>query len=710
MIRLMQKFRGERSEDVSSGGEAERAASQMRAWLKNLGGRLKGVVSRWNFPPCVKGGGGERKGRKIPTVRVQKRLERVLNRIGADRRGLERVPGMLERQCNAIAGCIESMMDVGNDLVNQSEMLLGLALGKRDESVDFESAIEGLKAPLDFLTQSTDRLDDLVTDLRAYNERIDKLLQSEETLNRTMLPLTYMKALFKIESSSLEVRIKEVFSGVTTDIEDLCNQLSELFGSKFRELESTREMLTGVVARLERQSKSQRVLTAEKKLRIEESVAQVKRDIEISQEKEVKLTSFSRGVSDAINQTVMGVQFHDIVSQKLAHVLTGFQEMGQKESELAEIGRMEAGDLEKLLGFLNKMSRLEYEHIGAIRSDLQGSEERITNGIDEIKTRASEVEKECLSMGELERVSMGMDGIVQVLLESDHDVKMLLDETVGLSEEICQELRPLVGTASNISGKMRQMAAEIHLITLNAQVQAAHVQFGGLEALSAQTMRIARETMGISRKISEDLDGWIGEVKGCLSRGEELNGEAIEHRDQVYGSASRNEESLHLYRDRTLATLVDVGDLISKIHSETKQALSQIAFVQTVDGGLSEAQASLEALAEVSETVAQSLGLDIRRMKVTDLERNYTMNAERAVHAKVMQEHGGETGVETGGYEDAASVQGTGLDEGVDFFDEEPSGGESSAEVPVQDGTVSVEAPEEKKEEEKEGFDNVELF
>ncbi|HEX7653383.1 MAG TPA: hypothetical protein VF607_07750, partial [Verrucomicrobiae bacterium] len=171
----------------------------------------------------------------------------------------------------------------------------------------------------------------------------------------------------------------------------------------------------------------------------------------------------------------------------------------------------------------------------------------------------------------------------------------------------------------------------IHLIGLNAQVQASQVENGmGLEVLSARTSEISRDTNRISENMANQLDQLVAGLAESLRELEILHNSASEQKQALDTQGAKCENELHGLRDDALTALGVVSELLDGIRQQGQAVLSTATYVSTADHALADLQAKLEAVTAKSTSV---LGKDkiFDDKLISEIRNDYTMASERAV-------------------------------------------------------------------------------
>ena len=539
---------------------------------------------------------------------------------------LEGVCSALEGRFLETARALEALNQQSEQFVRDSARLVSIAAGQVGGSEVYLGSRQTVEPRLAFLTTYQAEEVQLLNRLRHDCERIAQLLSAKDDLQRTMAPLKFMQTLFKVESAPLGEDVQLMFSALTRDIETMHSQVGDLFGTKFMELRQIQHTIEQVIEKLERQAQTMWGVIAKEKEQIDVSLNNLQKELLANERREARIIRLSTQIEREIQQVVTGLQFQDIINQKLQHTAEA----------LAQIESKRDGNDGQTLHFLAQSCQLEAEQLQSVRNDLANAEQTVTQGIRNVMEHLSEADTECLSLAEFDQLTTSADGIVQTLLDVIDGVRKQIGAVVSNSADVRETLNPIRSLASGLTGIVRDLSQRIHLIGLNAQVQAAQVGEGtGLEVLSARTSEISTETNRVSQTIATGLDNLAENLARSVTEFEQLHTQALEHQRELSVHGGTQEQALHGLRDEALSTLHRIHGLLNEIQAETKQSLDNVDYIDTADEALVTLQSELRT---VAENASRRLGADERKPAnlVYEFQRKYTMASEHQVFASVV--------------------------------------------------------------------------
>lgn len=573
--------------------------------------------------------------RCLPGRRFERRqLQHSFAEVETIVANLADVSAALEERFLATANALMELSAHGTQFVRHSETLVNTVTGRTGGSEVFFSAMAVLEPPLVFLNDSHVQMKALLDRLKHDNACIVNLINGREDLQRTMAPLKYIQTSFRIESAPLGVEVQTMFHALTQEIEKLHAQVCELFSTKYEELQHIQRTIAEVISKLETQTDKVWENIAREKVQIDSTLKQLQRELSDNRKRESSIASLSGKLAWEIQQVVTGLQFQDIISQRLQHTFAALNEVRE------QFDGSDAG-----IRFIAEAACLEAGQIAAVRQDLAGAEKSVKAGTMAVLDQITEADAKCVSLRDFEHLTTSADGMVQVLLDVFVTLKQQISATVSGCASAYEILRPIGSMASDLTMVVHDLSQRIHLIGLNAQVQAAQVPDGmGLEILSARTSEISRDTNRISESMASQLDHLVSGLNETLQSLEKLHAHASGQQTVLGEQGATCQQQLHGLRDAALASLVGIHDLLNGIRHQGETVLATADYVATADDTLARLE---EALGAVAATAAAQCGTPGRAgtTRVASLKENYTMASERDVFESIVT-HGNPSAAE----------------------------------------------------------------
>jgi hypothetical protein len=600
---------------------------------------LSKAMSIWQFPYKERAVSTARQWYRRIAVNHASEIFELFGELRQADSVLQQASKRLETQFLSTSTDLEKLKNSGDQFIQQVETLVGIATGKDCDSLVFTASIQLIEETTVYLTDCQAETERMLETLRDYKAQIGRLLGAEAELQRAMLPLKCVQTLFKVESAALDETYQHMFGALTQEIELLHGQVREIFGTKFKQLEKTRLTLGLVIGRLEEQSRVMRGVMQAHHAQIEASLASLKKELTSNKDRDLSLQRLSKMMGREVDQIVMGLQSQDIINQKLQHVVEALPKIHGRFAEQAKGNR--AAEVERFQ-ILRQSCRVEAGQLAAVQKELSAAEQSIRQGIEKVLSYMREVDSECLSLKEFKKLTTSCDGTVQMLVEILEEVRELVGATVVKASEAHEALRPMGSLTSDLTANVRGMSHRIHLIGLNARIQAAHAAEvharSGLEVLSAQTNDISNETSRISEQAATRLDELAAGLAQIVKAFEQLHAKGLEQKGILDNQGRTEEGRLHALRDSALETVNAIGQSLENIRDQATACLSGVNFNEFLEVTIPSLQQPLSHVADKAEDWLRTRRQDIDQVnRIDHFQRDYTMASEHAVFHEVIR-------------------------------------------------------------------------
>ncbi|MBK7999637.1 MAG: hypothetical protein IPK15_13200 [Verrucomicrobia bacterium] len=553
---------------------------------------------------------------------------------------LQEVSQSVEKCFLGLGYVLEKLPGVSERLVRQSQRYSEVSSGRASGNATFEETIQLIEEPLAFIDQSQDEVRNLIRALEELQQRIHRLIASEDSLNRAVAPLTYIQTLFRVESTGLPHAVQQMFLALTEDIERLHERVSQTFGEKFAVLRVASETIQRVASQLREEIRSNGTALRDKRKKVEAALAQLNLDLKSNEARGVQLNSVSRVIEREAGMLVISLQAQDIVNQKLAHIVGALSQVQERMTPETWLAPRESARQD--IAYCAVSSRLQATQLEGVGADLEQAHEQIKRATVEIGTQVRKLEEDYLRTDSQQQNAAGTDALIQVLLDTMAEVRAMSDRAVNSAEKAFAAISPIGGMASNLTGVMRQLSAQIHLIALNAQVQAAHNCGGtGLEVLASSTATISIETSEISERVASGVDALTEELNRLVAAFAKLRDDGAAQRDRISGRGRTKEGELNSIREGTGKELDALRESVHQIrgHLESMETENQLP---TIAGEkLSRLSEVLVAAANTMETPLKSAGVVINPASFSaELSKRYSVASEHELHRRFFNEPG----------------------------------------------------------------------
>ncbi len=552
-----------------------------------LGRRLRGVAPR-------------RLGLSAPAVATE-----VRNDLAAA------LPSF-EQSCVSVVARVEQLDRDSQALVAHCEQLLHIAQG-RDEGENLaQTTIAVLSGPLHFVDECTRQHDDLVGLLRRCEDQTRRMLSVRRRMQETLAPLACMTFFFKIESAGLDEASRETFLNVTAEIDRMRALVDETFAQNAELLASTHATLARVRLRLEQDLTAQAKHIRTRRLEIDQAIQTLEGQLGATSASDAELHRRSRAIAADVGRIVQGLQFQDIVQQKCDHVLTALEECCQADPVSAQAVKLEALQLD------GAATDLAAGHTAALASFTQ------------ITEHISLVHAGTRDLGAAEGLTPAADAMIRTLHSSLAEVHTIVGQLADLTRQTHEAVRPAGDLAGNLSSTLSELAMQIRLIALNAQIRS--VQIGertGLEVLAARTAEISREINDLSDESARDLVQLRAAIEAMLAAFGAIQQSGQEQISALTSARSTTEQKLQGVRDHARAAAQQITRLTTELSTSAQEAVAEVGAFPVLRDALSTASSRLLELAgELGHSPADTADFAASTQR-------YTMASERETYERL---------------------------------------------------------------------------
>lgn len=558
----------------------------------------------------------------------------VFTAAAALRDGLEGLEAV--RQSNAaafarVSPLVSEIADLSQDLVHEAEQLLQSASGTGPEGAVLQTTVAMLDEPFTYLDGCKPRYEEIIGQLEHCDRQIAGILGLREEWHLIDAPLKHIRTLCRIEAAVLPAELNAMFISVTQDIERLETEVGAMFEQRFTMLATIRTTLRGLASQLHTVLTEQHARTREKRTQISRTLEELQAELASNNQRDLRLSVTTRAISAAIGRIVVALQADDIIAQKLAHVCTATgQLLTGAEAVTPRTPRIEPAAS-------HRRARVQIAHLDAIAADLDGTQATIAVGFDEIFGQIAQLDEGCLALQDLKKVTVAGDGMVQILLDALGAAEGLVQATVREARAGYERLNPLGPMTSTLTKTMMDLSTSMHLIALNAQLQAIQNGTGtGLEVLAARMTEISRGISDVSARAMTALNALAGSVHAAIGLLDTLRAEGEQLSAQLSAERQQRESQLHAIRDRSIRAMHAIGQHARKIETTAGGVARSFHVADEARESLALGRTGLCALQDATAELARTV--DPAQVPASDDSGStYTMATERAVHAAVFE-------------------------------------------------------------------------
>jgi methyl-accepting chemotaxis protein len=338
----------------------------------------------------------------------------------------------------------------------------------------------------------------------------------------------------------------------------------------------------------------------------------------------VRLGARYGAISQAFNNLIVSIQFHDITRQQVEHVIQALRKLC---SESAGAGGRRHGDRDT-----GAVLALQSMQLADAAAKFAASVASVGHNLDQIAAHIQEMAGESRTLSGLSE-----DAKNSFFLEMERGCSTIL---AGLGEcndaEIAAEaasggLAETMGQMQGSLEEIRTIEIQMQWMALNASVRADHIGAPGdaLAVLAASMQTLALESGQRSQSLVEAL----GSMREATTRLSGSGGPAL-----VSGPGGGLEEmrtaatDLHTSSERSFARMAEIAARTARLREDISAARDSFSVGALFAEGIGRARGMLQEVGEGNRSGLSRDGADGWQRGLADFTKHYTMQAERDVH------------------------------------------------------------------------------
>lgn len=512
---------------------------------------------------------------------------------------------------------LEPLTGKMEDLIRARDNLVSYSSGQIEGKTIFEEAVNILHEPLQHIELLVTRKDELRDLLRRCEQQTGEMLASQRSMKSLLAPLAYVEVLFKIESANLSEENRDTFTSVAREIGHLRRLVDENFQENTQRLALTHATLREVREHYEKDMQVHAGLVEKVRVRVDSSISQLDRDLVRNTQMDSQTQQLAMELRKRVGDVVTALQMHDIVRQKndhLEHLLEGMESARMVSPKVLSLAR-------------NQLS--------LVLSEVRRGAVQIDSGLHAVIDQAEQIERRSVEESGFDGMVASADGMVQMILDTMSETRVLLEDTNRLVDRSFTAARPAGEVLQSVSAAVGELSVQMRLIALNAQIRSAQItEDTGLSTLAAHTAKISTEIIHVSSQMAADIDGLRAATSSLFEILESFLEDGSQNVAKLEADGRPLEERLHGLRDQTLEVFNGLGETVGSIRDGTDDIFSAVSELRGAGEGLHKAHA-LIAAEEASLAESQMSVHRARKVEEDLLEggsKRYSMASERQVH------------------------------------------------------------------------------
>lgn len=503
-------------------------------------------------------------------------------------------------------------------------------------------------------TETLDKVNDITSDFVKYistdgnyfennkkviaeiNAKIIFLNDSLSEFKRVLKSLEFVRVNIKIENSRIAKNNLD-FDDVSKTIEKLCGVIKEIIKSFENNLDSVKTNLNESLDEIELTKK----LSINFRALIESSLNE---SVNIISEKQEKISDSLKNssaifseINNEINQIIVLIQYNDIATQRLEHIITAINEL------LAQIKNTDDGDN------LNEILTLAYFTFKLQREQFSGAYAEIKNAYKNISEMLAGIlmNLNALSNGNIKcnniikpSITNEFDDLKNIFINNTDYVNKFYSIT-SKSEDLLIRIFDKITNLKTFLEEINEIRSEISLLAINSEIYSFQLRSESLtlSVLSNEMYKIAANTKSISNnniKQIESINTVAVDIKNSYEILKKMKNDFADNRFE------KRYENLIESLTNINSNSNEATKKFDKTITETKNALNEIRNnfrkYDDINSAFSNADNAFKGLIENINCALDGYNYEYNGVRLKEQYSTYTMEKERIVHNRIFNE------------------------------------------------------------------------
>lgn len=508
-----------------------------------------------------------------------------------------------------------------------------LGIGREGNGEDNETIGELRRLSADSLRELSERRREIAGNLQVITmicQRLGKLAGHGETLRKLGLYLGVVGLNIGVESTR-SASSMELFSGIAPELRQVANQINlvaeEINNDCRREQRDQRLIARTTEADLKQLASLVRAA--------EEAVAEALIQTETITARALSALAeaekYGSEIAEQLGLVVMGVQLHDNMSQRIAHIVEALEIVRADFQGLADDD--DALPRRQKMAVASRIIELQGEQLGRIIKETSKAREESGQAFRIIDDKVRRLEQSL----NLSRQGAAEPDTLDCLRAALERLEGLIAQGDAMIDRLDAGARQTVAMTGRLAKHMKnieKIRQDVHLKALNTIIMASHLGEEGrsMEVLAQETKKLsdlAHEFVGEVGDLHRD----IGDSVHQLRLGDEQGPEAADANRRTLGDIS---ETLALFNSRAAAA----GNQALVVGNGLDRAGEGLVFLDRLIGELESDRQRLVEISRMIKPFVTDVPPEFMNEIALHLGTLYTMEKEREMHETVLGQAG----------------------------------------------------------------------
>ncbi|MCP4693033.1 MAG: methyl-accepting chemotaxis protein, partial [Desulfobacterales bacterium] len=399
-------------------------------------------------------------------------------------------------------------------LSQQTLQAAGLMAGDSEEGV--LAKVEGFaKASLAELKSCQSGVADNLQCVDAVVDHLGSLHGMTDVIEKIALYLRIVGLNIGVECSR-SAESQEMFAVVALDTKTLSEKIIEIVTAIRDNAKSARASQISAHAEISGGANHLSGLTRGAEENVARAVKDIERLMSLSLQAFQKASGHSRKISDQVGEIVVGIQFHDNMSQRIDHIGSSLQYVDKLHHDHASAQK---DDRSKTLASAHSVVTLQAAQLGRVIDELGAVYQKNMGAFEEIINEVEKLANSLSVFGSDQEAASSRETPGEDPFTALESALGSLHELLARGRELFDRMRESAGHASETTARLsasaeqvRGISMETHIMALNAIVKAAHLGERGLalEVLAQEVKKLSNQSNAFTVDVNELLASITG--------------------------------------------------------------------------------------------------------------------------------------------------------------------------------------------------------
>ncbi len=507
----------------------------------------------------------------------------------------------LKKSCNGVVGIIS------ND----------------DGETPIQFAYQLFKKSEDIIMASFDQFRMIFDSVRTLKELIQTIESNQNQLAKITVPLKMITVQYRITASMMDEKTRQEFYDLADKLAILINEINERIAKQFRDLTETGVVCSEIISGLDMMVSEYEGQISKQLGTSRSNLGSLGDSLNSSHKLIEEITQCSDRLSNDIFSIMVSMQTQDMTSQKLEHICAAIDSICER------LQSSDKKDKAATLYFVREASKIQSNQLEKLFKDLVSAMQSIrASALDtdgEIESIAKATEELSVIGSQTDLLRTSADSVRQIL--------SFVESTIDKTRGVLESLRPLREKFTDSTAKVMNIAVEMRMVAVNAQVYASNVTDGeALEVLSQSTQVQSLDAKSNIEAISQSLE----QVARSLTLAEESLAQFAElgqiDMDQLLHESEIAQVELQRLERDLPNQMEKIQNKREKVTKKTQDFANRLSLNDDIKA---KAERILHLFKEISSANIKEPQGDKREQELRNiaaLQSNYTMQSEVNLH------------------------------------------------------------------------------